>query len=451
MTSSFDQAVIIGGSFAGLWTARILADHFKQVTILERDILPEEPKSRPGVPQDQHVHVLLQRGADIMGQLFPNIEEELLAAGAKRIDLTMDSVAYMRGQWLPQFQSGHFTYASSRILLESVLRRRVKAIPNVTIQNGARVERLLAENGRISGVALHSKDGVGETAVYADLIVDASGRRSKTPDWLVELGYEKPKETVIDAQVGYAGRRYKKPADSDVNWDIMFIGADKGYQDRGGLIYTEENDVWMVMLAGVLADYPPTDEAGYLAYAKDVHPDFYAVIQSGEPISNIIGYRKMENRMRHFEKLTRWPDRFVVLGDAVCGFNPVYGQGMSVSAMAAEALGNQLAKTNGNLDGMAWQYQKKYNKLVGPAWLMATSADLEWLVDDQEASLIERIASWYFPQMFEALPIDHAVYEAFIEVQNLTATPAILFSPKIMWRVFKHWFNHRGRATTPLT
>ena len=229
------RAIVIGGSLAGLWTARVLADHFEQVTILERDQFPTEAASRAGVPQDKHVHVLLERGAQIMSQLFPGITDELLAAGANRIDLTQDSRAKIRGQWLPQFQSGIVTYACSRLLLESILRKRVAALPNVELCGGAQVQGLVANNGMVEGVRVRWKEGRAEGVETADFIVDASGRGSKLPDWLPQIGFEAPKETVIDVRLGYAGRRYRIP-DPAPAWDTMLIGAEPPDKSRAGLI-----------------------------------------------------------------------------------------------------------------------------------------------------------------------------------------------------------------------
>lgn len=431
------RAIVIGGSLAGLWTARVLADHFAQVTILERDILPIDVASRAGVPQDKHVHVLLERGAQIMSQLFPGITDELLAAGANRIDLTENSRAKIRGQWLPQFKSGIITYACSRLLLESILRRRVAALPNVELCGGAQVLGLVANNNVVEGVRVRWKDGRAEGVETAVFIVDASGRGSKLPAWLQEIGCDAPEETVIDVKLGYAGRRYKIPTPAP-NWETMLIGVEPPHQSRAGLIYSEENGIWMVMLAGILEDYPPTDEADFLDFALDMEPEFHAAIQNAEPISNIIGYRRTENRLRHYEKLTRWPDRLVALGDAVCGFNPVYGQGMTVSAMAAVELGKMLAASGDNIPGIAQSFQKKYPKIVEPAWLLATSADLEWLGNKEATSLPEKFASWYMPKLLDTIPSDPLVHKTFIQVQNLIVPPTSLFQPNIAWRVLRH-------------
>ncbi len=438
MPTQFSHAIVIGASLAGLWTARVLADHFQRVTVFERDQLPAGPASRPGVPQDRHVHVLLQRGALIMGRLFPGIEDELVAAGAHRLDLTRDGYGKLRGRWLQRFPSGKTTYGCSRILLESLVRARVMGLPNVSVIGGAQALGLVGEAGRVTGVRVRRKEDSLESVETADFVADASGRTSKTPQWLAALGYGEPEETVIDARLGYAGRRYRMPEIPEGGWLTMLIGQEPPVKSRGGLIYSEEDNVWMVMVAGCLGDYPPTDEAGFEEFAASVDPQFYAAIRSAEPISKIIGYRKTENRFRRYEKFTRWPDRFVTLGDAVCGFNPVYGQGMTVAAMAAECLGEHLGKAQGVLDGIAWRFQKSYPKIVEPAWLLATSADTEWLGRQAGSSLAERFASWYFPQVLDTIPDDRAVHEAFIEVQNLTASPRALFSPGIVARVLWH-------------
>lgn len=438
----FEKAVVIGASFAGLWAARILADHFEEVVILERDQLPETAVSRPGVPQDKHVHVLLVRGASILTRLFPGIDEELLALGAKRFDLTGDTMVKIRGVWLDRFDSGHVSYGCSRILLESVLRKRVMALPNVTVLSGCRVSNLIETDGAITAVQVNQADA----PITADFVVDASGRRSNVPKWLAELGYGQVAETLIDVKLGYAGRRYKKPAQNAPDWDVMLIGADPEHQRRAGLIYSEENDIWMVMLAGVLADYPPTDEQEFLRFAQDVAPEFAQALSTAEPISKIIGYRNTANRFHHFERLERWPERFVVVGDAVCAFNPVYGQGMSIGAMAAEALTAEIEKANGQLDGVARAFQKRYPKIVEPAWLLATSADLEWLGGQEATNLAERIAGWYMPKVLKTIPHDRVVQETFTEVQNLLKPPTVFFTPQIVGRVVRFWLRRSKLA-----
>lgn len=446
------RALIIGCSLAGLWTARVLADHFAEVIVLERDRLPTTPTSRPGVPQDKHVHVVLARGMQIMSDLFPGIEEELTAAGAVHVNLSRDSCTKMRGAWLQRFPGPNETYACSRILLESILRRRVNLLPNVEIREQSRVEGLMAEGETVTGAQLRSLvDQEDIIELQADFVVDASGRTSRAPDWLAAIGYERPTETVINAHVGYAGRRYRKPADFQDDWHIMLVGAEPPHKSRQGVIFEEEDGVWMVMLAGVMQDYPPLTDEEYLAYAKTVEPAFHAAIREAEPLTNIFGYRRTENCFRHYESLPRWPERFVVLGDAACGFNPIYGQGITVSAVTAVALGEELARVGQQLDGVARRFQQRLPQLVEPAWLLATGADIEWLGRPEQQSLRDRVSRWYLPKLLDAMPYDRQVHLAFSAVQHLVKPPIALFHPGIVLRVVSHWMRTRGNqsASTP--
>lgn len=433
-----EQAIVIGGSIAGLWTARVLADHFARVIVIERDQLADQPQSRSGVPQDKHVHVLLARGMQIMRQLFPDIAAELQAAGAVHVNLNRDSRTQLRGHWLPRFVGPYETYACSRVLLESILRRRVRALPNVTFREGTQVTGLLAAGDRITGVQIYDKAEERADIVLAALVVDASGRSSKAPAWLTALGFDEPRETVIDAQVGYAGRRYRKPADY-ADWHILAIGAQPPDKSRQALIYEEEHGIWMVMLAGVMGDYPPVEEAAFLAFAQTIAPEVAAAIQAAEPLTPIFGYRRTENRRRHYEALARWPDRLLVLGDAACGFNPIYGQGMTVAAITAVALGAALAKQR-ELTGLAAQFQRRLPQLVAPAWLLATGADFEWIGRPPSRNPVTRFTSWYLPKVLTAIPLDRTVHRTFSAVQHLMKEPTALFAPQIVGRVlYRTW------------
>lgn len=437
------EAIIIGSSIAGMWSARVLAEHFAQVTIIERDHLPTAPHSRSGVPQDKHVHVLLARGLQVAQELFPGIAEELAAAGAIHVNLSRDSRTKIRGRWLQRFTGPYETYACSRILFESIIRARLRQIPNIRFRERSQVTGLVRDGARVSGVQLRDKERGATETYLADFVVDAGGRTSKTPTWLRDIGFAAPEETVIDAQVGYAGRRYRKPANFREDWRIMLVGAEPPTKSRQGVIYEEEDGVWMVMLAGMLGDYPPTnDDEAFLAFAHDLEPDFHAAIAEAEPLTPIIGYRRTENCIRHFEKLARWPERFVVLGDAAYAFNPIYGQGMTVAAMSAVALGEQIARSP-DLDLVAQRFQQQLPAIVEPALLLATGADMEWIGHDYQRSFSDRARQWYLSRLLDAMPADRQVHLAFSSVQHLMQPPTALVKPGIMGRVLWHWW--RGR------
>jgi len=443
-------AIVMGASVAGLWTARVLADHFDRVLVLERDRLPESAAPRPGAPQSQQYHILLRRGLQILHDLFPGMEEELIAAGAVRFDMTRDVKVRSRGSWLPQFTSGQHLVSCSRVLLEAAMRRRLRQDARIQFRDGVEVTGLTADATRatVTGVTCRQReapDGAADEHLTAALVVDALGRRSPTPAWLVELGYAPPEETVVNSFLGYVTRRYRQPAHFQADWRMLLLMATPPHSPRGGLIFPEENGVWVVMMAGANKEYPPTDEEGFAAFAQSLGPEFAGAVAAAEPISKPIGYRGTESRWRHYERLARWPERYVVLGDAFCGFNPVYGQGMTVAALAAVALGDLLRQNNGELDGIATRALAAVSEVTAGAWLLTTGADFQWpatVGGDRSGGLGERVGRWYIDKVLNAINTDQQVRMAFNDVNQLVKPVSSLFAPRVFWRVM---FNS-GRA-----
>ncbi len=457
MSQKNQTAIVMGGSVAGMWTARVLADHFDQVFLLERDSLPDGPEARAGVPQSRQYHIMLLRGLQIMDELFPGLRDELIRDGAVPFDTINDVSMRSRNIWLPQFPSGQIMLSCSRLLIEAGLRRRLRGFAQVRFVENVEVTGLEtdAQNQRMTGVHIKQlRDGdrpAGSTDIlYADLVVDALGRRSPTPRWLTELGYAAPTESVVDSFLGYVTRRYRQPDNFQADWRMLLLGATPPDQPRGGLIFPEENGVWTVMLAGVNKEYPPTDEAGFDEFARSLGPKFYNAVQAAEPISKAYGYRGTDSTRRHYEKLTRWPDRYVVLGDSFCGFNPIYGQGMTVSGLSAQALGGEIEQAGGNLNGVAQRTLSKIGAITDGAWLLATSADLEWPLTvggTTGQTLANRFGSWYISQLVDSLARDQVLRLAFLDVTQLIKPVTHLFAPRFMMRVFRHaWGPKRQMA-----
>lgn len=441
------RALVLGASIAGLFAGRVLADQFDEVLLIERDQLPTGPDLRPGAPQARQYHILLLAGLQLMRDLFPGVEDELIAAGAVPFDLTNDVKVRSRGQWLRQFPSNQYLLSCSRLLLEATLRQRLRQNPRVRFLEGVEVEGLAADAAAtaVTGVHVQRRAGDSETSrtselIEGDFVVDALGRRSPTPTWLGALGYTPPTETVVDSFLGYVTRRYRRPEHFQADWRMMLITATAPHDPRGGLIFPEENGAWVIMMAGANKDYPPTDEAGFDAFARSLGPEFYAAMQAAEPISKPYGYRGTDSRWRHYEKLQRWPQRYVVLGDAFCGFNPVYGQGMTVAALSAVALGNEIARSGGRLDGVAQAAHQAFAKATAGAWLLATGADLQWPATVGEAGgngPADRFARWYLDRLLTRLGSDDSVRMAFNDVNQLVKPAASLFAPNIMLRVLR--------------
>lgn len=441
-------ALVLGASMAGLWTARVLADHFDRVLLVERDRLPTDASPRPGAPQARQYHILLLRGLQIMHDLFPGLEQELIASGAVPFDVTGDVRLRSRGKWLPQFPSGQQLLSCSRLLLEAAMRGRLRQNDRIRFVEGVEVTGLETDVARttVTGVRMRRRGAAavmqtGEETLHGALVVDALGRRSPTPAWLVALGYTPPEETVVDSFLGYVTRRYQQPVDFRADWRMLLITATPPHDPRGGLIFPEENGVWVVMMAGANKAYPPIDEDGFNEFARALGPEYYAAVQAATPISAPIGYRGTDSRWRHYEKLERWPERYVVLGDAFCGFNPIYGQGMTVAALSALALGEEIARSPGTLDGVGLRAARAFGKLTAGAWLLATGADLEWpgtVGGERSNSLGDRFGRWYIDKVLDAVAVDPRVRIAFNEVNQLVSPVTRLFAPDILWRVLTH-------------
>lgn len=314
-TTGNRHAVVIGGSMAGLLAARAAANHFDRVTVLERDRLPDGPEARKGTPQARHIHVLLTAGRRALEGMFPGLMKELVHAGALDYDAIHD--------------------------IEWGVRRRVTAHDRIRVRPEIDVNGLCfdATGRRVVGLQIEDRAAGAAERIDADLVIDASGRGSKTPQWLEAHGFPRPRETVVNGFLGYATRFVRPAAKHTADWKTMYIQTAPPARRRGGVIASVEGGRWIVTLIGGGKDYPPTDEEGFRAFARTL-PDqrFAEAVEAAEPLGPIVGTRSTENRVRHYEELTRRPEGLLATGDAACAINPVYGQGMSAAALGAVEL-----------------------------------------------------------------------------------------------------------------
>ncbi len=438
------RAVVIGGSLSGLLAARVLSEHFDHVTIIERDLLPTAPTFRPGVPQTRHAHLLLVRGRLILEQLFPGLTAELLAAGATSVDVTHDFLMVNLMHVMPRVASRKLvTLTMTRDLLEWSIRCRLETNPKIAIVDESEAVALIpdAPNSRITGVRTrrrHQSHAAAQPEVifHANLIVDASGRTSHTSQWLAELGYRLPKETIVNSLTGYATCWFE--LDDSVHRDWQLLAA---RHTRSGVICGVEHNRWIVTLTGVGRDYPPTDEAGFLEFARSIPvTELYDTLKDAKPLSPIYGYRRTENCLRHYERLSRWPEGFVVLGDAVCTFNPIYAQGITVSALAAltldQCLRAQAQRPDDNFTGFGKRFQKRLARANATPWLMATSEDARHATTTGgKPNRVTRMLQHYMDRVLELAAEHPPTYVAFMAVVHLVASPLSLFQPGIVCRV----------------
>jgi 2-polyprenyl-6-methoxyphenol hydroxylase-like FAD-dependent oxidoreductase len=449
-----DHAVVVGGSIAGLLAGRVLSDHFGHVTVLDRDALPDTPAPRKGAPQTAHVHVLLRRGLLIMQRLFPQLDEALTAAGALTVNWTRDLVTFTPAGWNPRFDSEYATRTCSRGLLEQLVRREAAAIPNLTIEPRCEALDVISDEARstITGLKVRYRDRTEDAVetLSADLIVDAAGRTSRGLAWITALGYAAPAETVIDAHVGYATRVYRRPHDGRADWRSMMIRSRPPFGLRGGLIYPIENDQWLVNVAGAGDERPPLGDEAFLDFTRTfMHPAIYEAIKNAEPLSPVHAYQRTENRLRHFERLTRWPDNFIMLGDAACAFNPTYGQGMSVAALEAEALDGWLRSARSAL-----RFQHELMSVVRAPWLMATNEDARLPhVEGARPGRTDKVFQNYIDTFIWLCAEDTRMLETFMGVSQLILPPTALFKPGHLIKVARRLLRPvapRGQPTDPI-
>jgi 2-polyprenyl-6-methoxyphenol hydroxylase-like FAD-dependent oxidoreductase len=450
MTNTRHQhAVVIGGSIAGLLTARVLSEQFAQVTILERDTLPDGYAHRKGAPQSHHAHALLAGGAQILEQLFPGIAADWQAAGARTWDVGEGLELVVATGRAPRLITGIRYYTVSRVLVEGSIRQRVRRIPTVTIRQGVEVTGLHTDAGHsvVDGVWLRAGGSREEPQFFAaDLVVDASGRGSKLPIWLESLGYDKPAKTVVTAHGGYASRWYALPADVRGGSAISWVVLQPPHTPRAGVILPAEGDTAVVTLLGTNGTYPPADAAAFTAYAAALpDPMLAEIIRQATPISDIAVYRRIESQMWHYDQMRNLPERLLVLGDAYVSLNPLYGQGMTVAAMSAAALRTTLLK-HPSPDGLGRTFQKNLARVIAPFWQIATSEDLRWpAVEGARPTAATRFLHWYMDYVMALIPRHPDVFITFLQVQHGLAAPTALFKPRVLLPILAHALRNYGK------
>jgi 2-polyprenyl-6-methoxyphenol hydroxylase-like FAD-dependent oxidoreductase len=435
----------------------VLSDYFENVTVCERDRYPDYAQHRPGVPQSPHLHGLLARGLEIVEELFPGIRSALIASGAIELNAGTDFAWLMRAGWGVRYPNGSKLLSFTRPLIDWHIRERVRRIPNVKILDTCDVLGLIPGPGcSISGVRARFRAAATRAAIelHADLVVDASGRRSRAPEWLADFGAGAVEETVVDASIGYASRVYKRPKGFESDWKAILLQIAPPQHTRGALMFPIEGDKWLVTLNGGGGDYPPSDPDGFVEFARSLRdPIVYDAIKGAQPLTNPVGFRNTENRLRHYERLQNMPDRFVVTGDGVCAFNPIYGQGMTVAMLGTLALRECLEAgarrrtwTNG-LDGFSKLAQSELAKVNGVSWMLATGEDYRYPnVDGPPAPLATKVMHKYVDRIAVLNTRDPKVRRLWSDVLMMIEPPTALFRPSVLAKVL---FASRQRREPP--
>lgn len=424
------HALVIGGSMAGLCTARVLSERFEHVTLLDRDVFIDSSEPRKGVPQGRHLHGLLRGGELELERMFPGLSDSLEAGGAVRMEMGTEFRWFHYGGWKIDAPSGVTTLSLSRPFLEISVRRRVLALPNVAVRDGVVVRGLRtdADRRRVTGVVLES----GET-LEAELVVDASGRGSALPKWLCAIGRPEVEETVLRVNVGYASRVYRRPPAGTVPWKSCYVLGQSPHSKRLGAIFPIEGDRWIAVLAGVLGDYPPTDELGFMRFARELpDPAIADALAGAEPLTDAASYRFPSHQRRHYERMAELPDGLVALGDAHASFNPIYGQGMTCAALGARALAEAL-DARGLSVGHALAFQRSLANKMNDPWMLSTGEDLRYPEVEAPRPFYNDGMQWFTARMHRASLRDPVVAQAFYRVMHMLAPPTSL--APVAWRI----------------
>jgi 2-polyprenyl-6-methoxyphenol hydroxylase-like FAD-dependent oxidoreductase len=429
------HAVVLGASMAGLLAARSLVDFFDTVTVVERDPL-SDTGARHGVPQGRHLHAMLARGAQAIEEMFPGILDELVLDGAQYFDgQDLSRLHYEVGGHLiarsgsaPSFTA----YCATRPFLEDHVRGRVRDIPGVTLLDEHSILALKAtpDGGRVTGVRVVCRRTGEPATLSADLVVDATGRGARTPTWLESLGYGRPHEDRVAMQLTYASQPLRMPTDAP--HELAFLVGVVPGRPRGAGLFHCENDTWLFTVMGVAGQEAPCDLAGMCEFVKDFAPaHLLAAVRGAEPIGEPVRHKMPCSRWRRYDEMHRFPDGLLVIGDAICSFNPAYGQGMTVAAVEALALRDCLSR---GTEDLAWRFFHAAAAPIRQAWQLSTTPDLALPEIHGAPPLTARLFNRYVDRILAAAESDTAVADQFIRVTSLLDPATRLLSPGMIWR-----------------
>jgi 2-polyprenyl-6-methoxyphenol hydroxylase-like FAD-dependent oxidoreductase len=432
-----EHGLVLGASIAGLVTARVLSDHFDRVTIVERDVLPDGPEHRRGVPQDRHPHVLQVGGAQALEQLFPGILDELEAAGSavvaedySRFHFDVGGHVIARSGLPKKPVTFHL---QTRPFLESHIRRRVRKLANVTILDGHTATELTStDSGAVSGTQVISPGGDREV-IAADLVVDAMGRGGRTPAFLDHNGFGQPDEDRVVARVTYSAQLVDWPIDT---LPAIVVGVEATPERPVGMsLIPQENSTAMFWLGGMVGHEPPAQFPAMIACAEPFcPPDVIAALRTATPIGPASQHKIPAAVWRRYDRMQAFPEGLLVVGDAISVFNPTYGQGMSVAALHARALQRCLAKGDRDL---ASRFFKAAAKPTAAAWGLAAAADLAYPQAQGKRTLQVRLSHRLGKPLLTAAETDIEVYSQVLKVSAFLDPPSSLLSPGFLLRLLR--------------
>ena len=428
--SGREHAVVIGASMAGLVAAAALAPHYRQVTVLERDVLPDEPGNRRGVPQGRHAHGIQPGGVRALEELLPGLVDELVQAGAPTGDMSLAGSWMVGGGLLARGEAGVPGIGVTRPFLEYQVRSRVAALPGVTFRDGVEVLRPLAEDRRrVHGVELAPTGGGTAERLEADLVLDATGKVSKLPQWLAALGYATPAEEQVHCKMAYLTRRWQLADPAAADLVTIVTPAEKPHF---GVLIAQEDGSHILTVGGLLDSGPARTDEAYLAFTAGLaNPAIADALVGATPVTDLQPSHFPASTRRRYDKLRSFPAGLLALGDSIAAFNPMYGQGMTVAALQAVALRDLLAR--GPLD--ARKFFGRAHRIEDVAWKISTGGDLRFDAVEGRRTTSGKIMNRYLDKLTLAARTDPVLSRQFLLVASFIEGPESFFKPSIVRRV----------------
>jgi 2-polyprenyl-6-methoxyphenol hydroxylase-like FAD-dependent oxidoreductase len=448
------RAVVLGGGIAGLSAAGVLARHFEEVTVVERDPYPDTPNVRPHAPQGAHIHVLLAQGLKVLSRLIPDLTGWLDEMGLREGDLTHHVRLAYGGSWLPKARSNIPFRPCTRPEIEHLLRRDVERRPTINVLSDHKAQSLVGQ-ARIRGVRVSSGDA--EFELEADLVVDAMGRAAPSIKWLDAAGVAAVQEESLDAGVIYASCLFEPPAGIDDDWMLIAVSGRVPSEPLMGAVMRLSPDRMLCALIGYGRPKPPRDAEELVARSADLCvPELHRLLRGSKPLSDVTVFGNTHNRWRHYGRLPWFPDGLVSIGDAVCTLNPRYGQGMTVAALSADLLDEKLsqyAKDRGHLNGFAHHFQRHLEDVLKVPWQMALMEDRLWesAFSGKAPGLAERLLMKVSERVLKAVFTDIDTYIQFMRVSHLIDAPTAMLTPRILSAIARGGARRGERVMGPRT
>ncbi|MFE9438164.1 pyridine nucleotide-disulfide oxidoreductase [Streptomyces sp. NPDC006602] len=435
-SSPLRTAVVLGGSHTGMLAARALAEFADRVVVVERDVLPEGPEPRKGLPQARHAHMLWSGGVRAVEELLPGVTEVLREAGARRAPVTTDMVVMGPRGWFRRWPESHHVILSGRDLLDATIRARVLADERIQLVDGAEVVGLEGTAAAVTGVRVRVGDE-GERVIEAGLVVDATGRGSGAWRWLTALGLPEAERREVDSGLVYASRLYLAPEQARDGYPVVNVQPDPRDEGpaRAGFMLPIENGRWIVTLSGTRGGEPSAANDDFVRFAREElrHPIIGELLERAEPLTDVSVTRTTLNRRHFYERMRAWPENFTVLGDALAAFNPLYGHGLAVGAQSALLLRDVLRRQGWGSPGLSRRVQKAVARPTGAAWDLAIGQDVFYPgATETGPTLRDRVLAAYVGRLMYTATGNGRIARRVTDVTSLERGAAVLLTPSVL-------------------